>query len=152
MADLSLLQGFSLLSSQFPCSMFSHTDSFLGADSICMHHTSMFCVCPPPTLFPTAFPSRVFLFSFLMCTRMCYLFGGLLVSCYFLSSSRTIGFSLTSLPDAPKKLAKLIFRDQNYVSSAIHFVCVYTPCLCARYTVVSDLEGSDNGDPLYRII
>jgi hypothetical protein len=46
----SLVQGFSLLSSQFPCSMFSHTASFLGVYSICMHHTSLFCVCPPPTL------------------------------------------------------------------------------------------------------
>jgi hypothetical protein len=86
LADLSLLQGFSLLSSQFPCSMFSHTASFLGAYSICMHHASMFCVCPPPTLFPTAFPSCVFPFSLFICTPMCYLFGGLLVSCYFLSS------------------------------------------------------------------
>ena len=25
-------------------------------------------------------------------------------------------------------------RDQNYVSNAIHFVCVYTPCLYIRYT------------------
>jgi hypothetical protein len=53
-------------------------------------------------LFPTAFPSFVFLFSLLMCTPMCYLFGGLFVSCYFLSSSRTIGFPLTSLPAASK--------------------------------------------------
>jgi hypothetical protein len=29
-------------------SMFSHTSSFLGAYILCMHHTSMFCVCPPP--------------------------------------------------------------------------------------------------------
>jgi hypothetical protein len=34
----------------------------------------------------------------------------------------------------------------------IHFVRVYTPCIYARYTVVSDLEDSDNGDPLYGII
>jgi hypothetical protein len=33
----------------------SRTSSFLGA-YICMRHTSMFCVCPPPALFPTAFP------------------------------------------------------------------------------------------------
>jgi hypothetical protein len=51
LADLSLLQGFALLSSQFPCLMFSNTASFLGVYSICMHQTSMFCVCPPPTLF-----------------------------------------------------------------------------------------------------
>jgi len=50
-----------------------------------------------------------------------------------LPSSRTFGFPLTSLP-AASKLAQLIFRDQNYVSSAIHFVCVYTPFLYTRYT------------------
>jgi hypothetical protein len=70
LADLSLLQGFSLLYSQFPCLMFLHTVSFLGAYNICMHHTSMFCVCPPLTLFPAVFPSCVFLFSLLMCTPM----------------------------------------------------------------------------------
>ena len=104
LAHLSLLQESSLLFSRFPCSMFSHTSSFLGGYSICMHHTSLFCFffAHPPTLFPTAFPSCVFLFSLRMCTPMCYLFGGLLVSCYFLSSSRTIGFSLTSLPAASK--------------------------------------------------
>jgi hypothetical protein len=32
------------------------------------------------------------------------------------------------------KMAQLIFRDQNYLSSAIHFVCVYTLCLHTRYT------------------
>jgi hypothetical protein len=61
-------------SSKSDCStgplMFLHTVSFLGAYSICMHHTSMFCVCPPLTLFPTVFPSCVFLFSLLMCTPM----------------------------------------------------------------------------------
>ena len=31
--------------------MFSHTASFLGAYIICMHHPSMFCVCPPPHFF-----------------------------------------------------------------------------------------------------
>jgi hypothetical protein len=92
----------SSLYSCFLCSMFSHTSSFLGAYILCMHHTSMFCVCPPPTHFPNVFPSCVFLFSLLMCTPLCYLFGGLLVSCYFLSSSRTIGFPLTSLPAASK--------------------------------------------------
>jgi hypothetical protein len=39
----------------------------------------------------------------------------------------------TSIP-AASKMVPLIFRDQNYVSSAIHFVCVYTPCLYTRYT------------------
>jgi hypothetical protein len=32
------------------------------------------------------------------------------------------------------KMAQLFFRDQNYVSSAIHFVCVYTLRLYTRYT------------------
>jgi hypothetical protein len=87
--------------------MFSHTSSFLGAYSICMHHPSMFCVCPPPPPFFFMRFSCVFLFALFMCTPY-YLFGGQLVSCYFLSSSRTIGFSLTSLP-AASKLAQLIF-------------------------------------------
>ena len=30
--------------------------------------------------------------------------------------------------------SQLIFRDQNYVSNAINFVCVYTPCLYTQYT------------------
>jgi hypothetical protein len=53
---------------------------------------------PPPTLF-----SLVLLLAYSsqfshMCTHMCYLFGGLLVSCYFLSSSKTSGLILTTLP------------------------------------------------------
>jgi hypothetical protein len=40
-----------ILYSRFPRSMFSHTASFLGAYSICMHHTSIFCFCPPPRPF-----------------------------------------------------------------------------------------------------
>jgi hypothetical protein len=38
-----------------------------------------------------------------------------------------------SIP-AASKMAPLIFRDQNYVSRDLHFVCVYTPCLYTRYT------------------
>ena len=56
----------------------------------------------------------------------------------------------TSIPGA-SKMAQLIFRDQNYVSSAIHFICVYTMSIHLIY-LVSDLEGSDNGDPIYGII
>ena len=56
----------------------------------------------------------------------------------------------TSIP-AASKMALLIFRDQNYVSSAIHFICVYTMSIHLIY-LVSDLEGSDNGDPIYGII
>ena len=56
----------------------------------------------------------------------------------------------TSIP-AASKMAQLIFRDQNYVSSAIHFICVYTMSIHLIY-LVSDLEGSDNGDPIYGII
>jgi len=42
-----LLGEFSVLYSR----LFSHTASFLGAYIICMHHPSMFCVCPPPHFF-----------------------------------------------------------------------------------------------------
>ena len=56
----------------------------------------------------------------------------------------------TSIPGA-SKMAQLIFRDQNYVSSAIYFICVYTMSIHLIY-LVSDLEGSDNGDPIYGII
>jgi hypothetical protein len=68
-----------------------------------LHASYIYVLCfPTPHPFSTAFPFCVFLFSLLMCTPMCYLFGGLLVRCYFLSSSRTICFSLTSLPAASK--------------------------------------------------
>jgi hypothetical protein len=52
-------------------------------------------------------------------------------------------------------MAQLIFRDQNYVSSAIHFVCVYMINIhMSIHTLylVSDLEVRDNDDPLYGII
>jgi hypothetical protein len=42
MADLLLLRNFSTLYSLFSCLMFSHTSSFLGAYTICVHHPSMF--------------------------------------------------------------------------------------------------------------
>jgi hypothetical protein len=46
-------------------------------------------------------------------------------------------------------MAELIYRDQNYVSSAI-FVCIYTPTYMSKHSLysVSDLEVSDTGDPL----
>jgi hypothetical protein len=47
-------------------------------------------------------------------------------------------------------MAPLIFRDQDYVSRDIHFVCIYTMSIHSIY-LVSDLEGSDNGDPIYGI-
>jgi hypothetical protein len=47
----------------FLCSTLSHTSSFLGAYSLCMHHTSMFCVCPPHP-FPSCISFlRISLFS-----------------------------------------------------------------------------------------
>jgi hypothetical protein len=57
------------------------------------------CLPASPHPFLHAFFLRISLFF--LCTPN-YLFGGLLVSCYFLSSSRTIGFSPTSLPAASK--------------------------------------------------
>jgi hypothetical protein len=70
LADFSLLQESSLLFSRFPCSMFSHTSSFLGAYNISMHHTCMFCVCRPPTLFLLHFLLVYFSFLFL-CAPLC---------------------------------------------------------------------------------
>ena len=90
LADLSLLQGFSLLYSQFPCSMFSRATSFLGAYSICMHHPSMFCVCTPPTLlFLLHFLLAYFSFLFL-CAPLCavYLEGYSFVATSFLQDLR----------------------------------------------------------------
>jgi hypothetical protein len=52
-------------------------------------------------------------------------------------------------------MAQLIFRDQNYVSSAMHSVvykvCIYTMSIHPVY-LVSELEVIDNGDPLDVII
>jgi hypothetical protein len=67
---------------------------------------------------------------------------------------RTIGLHLCPLP-AATKMAQLIFRDQNYVSSAIHLaslcMCIYTMSIHPVY-LVSDLEGSDNDEPLNGMI
>jgi hypothetical protein len=73
------------------------------ASAFVIHNIYVLCLpAPHPFSYCISTPSCVFLFSLLMCTAMCYLFGGLLVRCYFLFSSRTIGFSLTSLPAASK--------------------------------------------------
>jgi hypothetical protein len=46
------------------------------------HASSIYVLClSAPLLSPNAIPSCVFLFSHLMCTSMCYLFGGLLIRC-----------------------------------------------------------------------
>jgi hypothetical protein len=85
--------------SVFAISTQSHSWERTG--SVCIIHLySVFA--RPPTLF---LPHLVLAYSSLfshICTPMCYLFGGLLVSCYIFSSSRTIGLTLTSLPDATK--------------------------------------------------
>ena len=66
-----------------------------------------------------------------------YLEGHLYLKTYICLEGSSLVYGLdhpdTSIP-AASKMAQLIFRDQNYVSSAIHFVCVYTPCLYTRYT------------------
>jgi hypothetical protein len=85
-----------------------------------------------------------------MCTPLCYLFGGLLVRCYFLSS-RTLGFPLTSLPAASKIDAIDLKRSELCVNRNTLCMCIYTMSIHTLY-LVSDLEGSDNGDPLYGII
>jgi hypothetical protein len=68
-----------------------------------------------------------------------------------LSFLRVIGLTLTPLPPATK-MAQLMFRDQKYVSSAIHFVYVYTPMSIHSMYLVCDLEDSDIGDPLNGIV
>jgi hypothetical protein len=57
------------------------------------------------------------------------------------------------LQDLVQSCLQLIFRDQNYVSirSNTLCMCIYTMSIHSIYTV-SDLEGSDNGIPLYGII
>jgi hypothetical protein len=39
-----------------------------------------------------------------------------------------------------------------YQAQYTSYVYMTTPCIYDRYTVVSDLEGTDNGNPLYGII
>jgi hypothetical protein len=92
----------------------SHPHSWERTSSVCNIYLYSVFARPPPTLFPTAFPSCVFLFSLLMCTPMCYLFEGLLVRCSFLSSSRTISLTPPRY-QLRQKMAQLIFRVQNYV-------------------------------------
>jgi hypothetical protein len=55
------------------------------------------------------------------------------VLCLTASPTLFFGFPLTRY-QLRQKWAQLIFSYQNYVSSAIHFVCIYTPCLYTRYT------------------
>jgi hypothetical protein len=57
------------------------------ASACIIHLCSVFARLP---LFPTAFPSGVFLISFLMCNPECYLFGGLFVSCYLLPAGPSV--------------------------------------------------------------
>ena len=88
-------------------SLFSFVDSslFKGAYRDFSLEGCCFCVC-----------SLAFVFFFFSA----FLFGGM-------------DHPDTSIP-AASKMAQLIFRDHNYVSSTIHFACIYTPCLYARYT------------------
>lgn len=69
-----------------------------------------------------------------------------------LSDAHRSPLPLTPLPHATK-MAQMIFRDQNYVSRAIHFVlvCIHIMSIHSVY-LVADLEGSDNGDPTNGII
>ena len=82
-----------------------------------------------------------------------YLEGHIYLEAYICLEGSSLVYGLdhpeTSMP-AASKMAQLIFRDQNYVSSAIHFISVYTMSMHLIY-LVSDLEGSDNGDPIYGI-
>jgi hypothetical protein len=59
---------------------------FSGAYRLCMHHTSMFCVCPPHTPF------------FLMHFLLAYFFFSSYVHPYVLSIWRTISLSLLPFP------------------------------------------------------
>jgi hypothetical protein len=94
-------------------SLFSHTVSLFGAFRICLHHTSIFCLCSPPHHFLHAYSCCLYLSFPCMSAPLCdiSLEGSLLP---LISSVRTIGLPLTPLPDATN-MAQLISRDQNYV-------------------------------------
>ena len=73
--------------------------------------------------------------------------GSLILASSFLFEDH---LHLSPLP-AATKMAQLIFRNQNYVSSAITFILyVYVHYVYHSVCLVSDLEGSDNVDPLKR--
>jgi hypothetical protein len=60
-----------------------------------LHASYIYVLClPAPFFFLLNFLLAYFSFLFLCAPLCAILFGGLLVSCYFLSSSSTIGFSL----------------------------------------------------------
>ena len=109
------------------------------------------CICilysiydPPPTLIlPAYFYFSLYAHPYVLSLSKDYLIGGLsiwraisiwrapsffLPPCSFLSFFYGLDHPDTSIP-AASKITQLIFRDQDYVSSNIHFVCVYTPCL-----------------------
>jgi hypothetical protein len=119
----------------------SHTSSFLGAYSICMHHTSILCFfCPPPPPF-----SKCIYFlrlSFLSSSVHPHVlsFWRAISCCYFLSSSSTIGFPLTSLPAASKIGAIDLLRSELCVKRNTLCMCIYTMSIHTLY-LVSDLSG-----------
>jgi hypothetical protein len=71
------------------------------------------------------------------------IYPGVLLTAYF-SFLSTIRPRLSPLPAATKR-AKLIFRDQNYVSQ--YTVYVYMSMSIHSVYPVSGLEGSDNDNP-----
>jgi hypothetical protein len=96
-------------------------ESFL----FCIRDFRVRCFCTPYLWERTGSVCIIHLYS--VFDLACHLFGGLF------EDHRTYHRSHPALATSTK-LAQSIFRDQNYVSSAIHFVCVYTLCLYTLYT------------------
>jgi hypothetical protein len=80
--------------------LFAHSLLFGSVHCLSAPYIYVLCLPAPPTRFPNAFPSYVFLFSLLICTPIYVACAIYLEGYYFLSSSRTMGFPLTSLPAA----------------------------------------------------
>ena len=118
----------------FPCSILSHTVFLLGAYSVCVQHDFVFSVCTlcfsTPCVWRALYlEGHIHLAGHISLDAYICLEGSSLVSRFVYG----LDHPDTSIPTA-SKMAPLIFRDQNYVSRDIHFVCVYTPCLYTRYT------------------
>ena len=112
----------------------SHTVFLLGAYSVCVQHAFVFSVCTlcfsTPCVWRALYlEGHIYLAGHISLDAYICLEGSSLVSCFVYG----LDHPDTSIPTA-SLMAPLIFRDQNYVSRDIHFVCVYTPCLYTRYT------------------
>jgi hypothetical protein len=106
-----------------------YAQSRIGSEHDLYASTSLFCFRPPPPPFSPhfifAYSSPFFLFLY---PRLRAVYSGLLLASSFLPKDHR------SSPLSATTCDKNGEIDQNYVSSAIHFVCVYTLCLHTRYT------------------